>query len=339
MHRISFAFYPLNNMKNTLVILVALLPVLGNGQQPKSPKKGVPSAAGFKVIGYLPGRSIDTTLIPFHRLTHINFAFAIPAKTGGGLDALRNWDKLIGLVKKAHENQVKVFISIGGWSIGNGGGDDSRFHRAAETQQERDYFVAKAMQLVRNYNLDGVDMDWEYPDIENRSADDNVLLMKQLGDSLHAKNKELTAAVVHYGNQGAGTKREIFEIVDWLNLMAYDDDHGQYIPHSPYSLAEKSINYWVKERGLPSKKAVLGLPFYGKPRGRLSHYKDLIAAGADPYRDQYDSVYYNGITTMKNKTELAQKEKLAGVMIWEISQDSNDEYSLLKAINESIGKK
>ena len=312
-------------------------------QQPSTTRTVVhspPKPGDFKIIGYLPGRSVDTAAIAFHRLTHINFAFAIPAKNGGGLDALRNADKLEALVKKAHRHNVKVFISIGGWSIGDGGGDDSRFHRLAADPVERNYFIAKTMELVRRFNLDGVDVDWEYPDIENRSADDNVLLMRQLGDSLHAINKELTAAVVHYGNQGEGTKDEIFEIVDWLNLMAYDDDKGQPVPHSPYSLAERSISYWVKERGLPPQKAVLGLPFYGKPRKeKLSHYKDLLAAGADPMKDEFDSVYYNGIATIKKKTELAVKEGLAGVMIWEISQDTQDDRSLLMAINEVVGRK
>ncbi len=329
-------------MNNKFLFFFLLVLVFLSCQQPAGTKviaPANPSSSEFKVIGYLPGRSVDTASIVFDNLTHINFSFAVPAKNGGGLDALRNWDKLIGLVKKAHKNDVKVFISIGGWSIGDGGGDDSRFHRLAANADERNIFVSKTMQLVRQYNLDGVDVDWEYPDIENRSAEDNVLLMRQLGDSLHAINKELTAAVVHYGNQGAGTKKEIFDIVDWLNLMAYDDDKGQPIPHSPYSLAEKSINYWVKERGLPAEKAVLGLPFYGKPRREnLSHYKDLLAAGADPTGDQFDSVYYNGITTIKRKTELAKKENLAGVMIWEISQDTRDEHSLLKAINDVKGK-
>lgn len=325
--------------KNSLLILLVLLSILSHGQQNKTTKKKPAATNEFMVIGYLPARSIDTTLIPFNRLTHINFAFAIPAKNGGGLDALRNADKLIGLVKKAHRNNVKVFVSIGGWGIGDAPGDDSRFHRMAETQQERNYFVTKTMQLVRRFDLDGVDLDWEYPDIENRSAEDYVLLMKQLADSLHAKNKKLTAAVVHYGNQGEGTKKEVFEIVDWLNLMAYDDDKSLPVPHSPYSLAEKSINYWIKERGLPPQKAVLGLPFYGKPRGKLTLYKDLVNAGADPYGDNYkDSVFYNGINTIKSKTQLALKEKLAGVMIWEISQDTNDKNSLLKAINEAAGK-
>ena len=318
-----------------LLIFIGLLPGCQQSAGVSNPSANTASS-DFKVIGYIPGRSVDTASIRFDLLTHINFAFAIPAKNGGGLEALRNADKLQALVRKAHAEGVKVFISIGGWSIGDGGGDDSRFHRLAQNAEERTYFVVKTMDLVRRFDLDGVDVDWEYPDIENRSAEDNGLLMRQLGDSLHAIGKEITAAVVHYGNQGEGTKDEIFEIVDWLNLMAYDDDKGQPVPHSPYSLAEKSINYWVKERGLPARKAVLGLPFYGKPRREnLSHYKDLLAAGADPMKDEYDSVYYNGIATIKRKTELAKKEGLAGVMIWEISQDTNDERSLLKAINDA----
>lgn len=324
-------------MKNSLAIILLFFALDGICQQSRNAKASA-KPADFMVIGYLPGARIDTATIQFNRLTHINFSFAIPAKNGGGLDALRNWDKLIGLVKKAHKNNVKVFISVGGWSIGDAPGDDSRFHRMAASQEERNYFITNLMEMVRRYNLDGVDMDWEYPDIENRSAEDNVLLMKQLGDSLHAINKKLTAAVVHYGNQGEGTKREIFAIVDWLNLMTYDDDKGQPIPHSPYSLVEKSYNYWVKQRGLPPEKAVLGLPFYGKPRGKLTRYADLVNAGADPYGDTYDSVYYNGINTIKMKTQFAKKEKMAGVMIWEISQDLNDNRSLLKAINEAIGK-
>ncbi|MGC1240320.1 MAG: glycosyl hydrolase family 18 protein [Chryseosolibacter sp.] len=326
-------------MKKAIGIVLSLvLSVVFGCQQPTATKSvsSSPASAAFKVIGYLPGRSVDTASIQFDKLTHINFSFAIPAKNGGGLDALRNWDKLTALVKKAHASNVKVFISVGGWSIGDAPGDDSRFHRLAANAEERNLFVTKTMQLVRRFDLDGVDMDWEYPDIENRSAEDNVLLMRQLGDSLHAIGKELTAAVVHYGNQGEGTKDEIFEIVDWLNLMAYDDDKGQPVPHSPYSLAERSIHYWVKERGLPPHKAVLGLPFYGKPRKeKLSHYKDIVAAGGDPMKDEFDSVYYNGIATIKRKTELAKKEGLAGVMIWEIAQDTNDERSLLRAINEA----
>src|SRR5687768_3470299 len=147
-------------MKQLGVVLLMILPVMSICQQKNTKKNLKPN--DFMVIGYLQGRNVDTTAIPFHRLTHINFSFAIPAKNGGGLDALRNWENLIGLVKKAHQNNVKVFISIGGWSIGDAPGDDSRFHRLAASQEERNFFVTNVMELVRRYNLDGVDLDWEY---------------------------------------------------------------------------------------------------------------------------------------------------------------------------------
>ena len=54
--------------------------------------------------------------------------------------------------------------------------------------------------------------------------------------------------------------------------------------------------------------------------------------------DEFDSVYYNGVATIKQKVELAKKEGLAGVMIWEISQDTGDDNSLLKAIQDAAKK-
>src|SRR5688500_13605440 len=142
-------------LKISVFFFLGVILLLGC-QQPTGTKTlaSLPAApSGFKVIGYIPGRSVDTAAIQFDKLTHINFAFAIPAKNGGGLDALRNWDKLYALVKKAHASNVKVFISIGGWSIGDGGGDDSRFHRLAADAGERNLFVTKTMQLLRRFNL------------------------------------------------------------------------------------------------------------------------------------------------------------------------------------------
>ena len=97
---------------------------------------------------------------------------------------------------KKINSDLKILISVGGWTW------SKNFSDAVLTDTANRNFTQSAVDIVANHNLDGVDMDWEYPDIENRSAEDNVALMRQLGDSLHAANKELTAAVVHYGNQG-----------------------------------------------------------------------------------------------------------------------------------------
>lgn len=113
-------------MKFRIIIIFLLVPLGAWAQQGRNTKKQT-SPGNFMVIGYLPGARVDTSSIAFNRLTHINFSFAIPAKNGGGLDALRNWDKLTALVHKAHRHNVQVFISVGGWSIGDAPGDDSRF--------------------------------------------------------------------------------------------------------------------------------------------------------------------------------------------------------------------
>lgn len=319
----------INNIKLwcTALFLLFFLKI-GFAQKPKSE---------FKVIGYyMP--SIPPENLPFHLLTHINFSFAIPAKTGDTLLPLSKPSQLVDLIKYAHTAQKSVFISIGGWGIGDGGGDDTRFHRMAENSTGRHAFVKSVMNFVRKYDLDGVDLDWEYPDDNSPSAVHYVDLVNELADSLHQKGKLLTAAVISYGAKAFGIKNEVFKKMDWLNIMAYDDDYGPSFiaAHSPYSLAKKSLDFWINERGLPRNKAILGLPFYSKKgMGNYgSSYKALLKDGASPLDDYWKGAFYNGQLTIESKTKLAKDMGCGGVMIWEITQDTNDEHSLLKIINK-----
>lgn len=299
---------------------------------------------GFKVVGYLPSSEVDTASIPFQYLTDINYAFAVPAPdSSGNLLPVPRPDTLHALVRAAHAHGVNVFISVGGWNIGDGGGNDTRFEVLANSAQTRSNFVHSVMDVVRNFNLDGADIDWEYPEPVEPSSSDYVLLMKQLADSLHPAGKKLTAAIVSYHDiHGYGITKPVFHVADWFNIMAYDDDyntfHGEYVPHAPYWLDVRSFDYWVKDRGLPADKAVMGVPFYGKGRGVGGSYRRLLAEGANPYDDVWDSIYYNGIKTMKEKTALALKRG-AGIMIWEIGLDTAGQYSLLRAIHEVVEQK
>lgn len=122
------------------------------------------------------------------------------------------------------------------------------------------------MKTVTAFDFDGVDLDWEYPDPDHRSADDYVLLCKDLYNQLHKQGKQLTAAVVSAGKQAYGIKEEVYPYMDWLNLMVYDGDYGpeEIRHHSPYSMAMECVDFWLNTRHLPAGKAVLGLPFYAK---------------------------------------------------------------------------
>lgn len=339
----------MNNLKKTLVLLllagITVFSFAAFKKQSHPPDR-------MRVVGYLFRKKIDMSKIPYKYLTHINYSFALPAPGGTGeILPVPLPGKLKELVTNAHAHGVKVFISIGGWEIGDGGGNDNRFETLANSAVSRTKFARNTMNIIRKFNLDGADIDWEYPNPIEPSASNYVLLMKELSDSLHASGKKLTAAIVSFQDRyGYGIKKEVFSYVDWMNIMAYDYENGKNMSHSPYYLAVRSLEYWVKDRGLPKEKAVLGLNF--------GFYKFLIRHGADPYADSYitdvskwgfrrsgdgnkpkiDTLYYNGITTVKAKTKLAMEEG-GGIMMWAVSGDTTGRYSLLKAINETADSK
>lgn len=275
----------------------------------------------FRVIGYMPSWAGNVNQVQYSKLTHINYAFLLPTNTGG-LQAIDNPAKLQSLVSTAHANNVKVLISVGGWN----NGDDSGFEGLAANSTYRNNFVTNMINFVNQYGLDGVDIDWEYPD-PGASANNYVTLMTQLSTEMHNRGKLLTGAIV--GSGGASILNSAFTLVDFYNLMAYDYNN---FDHSTYTYASQSVSYW-RGRGLPASKTVLGVPFYGRPT--WESYAQLVARGANPYADVFDNVGYNGITTIKQKTNLAFDQG-SGVMIWELSQDATGANSLVSAIHEVV---
>lgn len=284
----------------------------------------------FRIVGYAPEWIPVPTLLPYDKLTHINYAFAIPNADGSLKNILNPW-KLSQLVELAHAQGVKVLISVGGW------GWDLQFEQFAANPDTRSYFVSVMDQFVKDYNLDGVDIDWEYPGPEETSARNFVSLMQELEAMLHPQGKLLTAAVVALGDTGKYILPEVFDLVDFINIMAYD---GPGPNHSSYDYAVAALDFWSAQ-GLPPEKTVLGVPFYARPSEAT--YRDLVAN--DPKAANLDEidyngvkVYYNGIPTMQEKTKLAM-QRASGIMIWELTQDTNDDSSLLKAINlAAMGK-
>lgn len=280
----------------------------------------------FRIVGYMPSWQGTAAEIQYDKLTHIIYAFINPRASGdGSLTAIENPGKLQQIVSGAHANGVKVMIAVGGWTDLNNPG----FETLAASATARQNFADNLLALVNQYNLDGVDIDWEYPR-EGNQPQNYAAMMQKLGEVMHNNGKLLTAAVAAVGYYADGILPEVFPHVDFLNLMAYDGGSGA--THSPYSYAVETLDYWLG-KGLPASKAVLGVPFYARPS--WSSYRQLVTNGADPYSDTYNGDYYNGITTIRQKTRLAA-DRASGIMIWELSHDTNDNISisLLNAIHD-----
>jgi GH18 family chitinase len=278
----------------------------------------------FRIIGYAASWEgpINPAQLPY--VTHINYAFLLP-NADGSVQPIANPALLEDLVTQAHAQDVKVLISIGGWGL------DQEFKQLATSPETRGRFVKAIVDFVQQYRLDGADVDWEYPEANSPSADHFTALLRELRAQL-PPDKLLTAAVA-VGKNADGVQAEVFDVVDFLDVMAYD---GPGQNHSSYEFAEEALNYW-RQRGLPQNKTVLGVPFYSRP-GEAA-YRQLVAA--DPAAAQADEIeyngvttYYNGIPTLQKKTALA-KRLGSGIMIWTIASDTLDETSLLKAIKRA----
>jgi len=294
---------------------------------PESRSEAAVLPNNFKSVGYVPSWSGNVNSIQYGKLTHINYAFVLP-NANGSLQAVENPAKLSSLVSLGHSNNVRVSIAIGGWNNGN----DSAFEALAANSSTRTTFVNNVVSFVTQYNLDGVDMDWEYPD-PGASASNYTLLMQQLSSAMHSRGKLLTAAVVSEGNTAYGVQPAVFGYVDWLNIMAYDGGS----PHANYDWAVNSVNFW-KSRGLPASKAVMGVPFYSRP-GYLT-YAALVAL--DPANANRDCTTangaqqcYNGVPTVRRKTQYMLANG-GGMMNWELSQDTTNATSLVSAIYETV---
>ena len=315
-----------------------------------------PPAFGYYVVGYLPSyRSVTSIPDVKFRMTNVVVYAFYAVNTAGTLSAPSSpASTLVAVRDKARANNAKVLLGI---NDGSGDGK-TNFKNMAATAAGRNNFIKDVMNVVRANNLDGVDMDWEFPSTSDGTDATFTLLMKELSDSLHRDGRYYLSAAITAGKYAGGIRDairgEIFPYVDFFNIMAYDDFSTSvpYRHHSDYTLATVCLNYWLTTRGMPASKAVLGIPAYGRPSGitqsnTILTYNGILGQGGNP---QYDSavvtasgypspytIYYNGQYTTKRKAKLA-KDIANGVMFWEKGQDAHDVNSLLKAACDTVGR-
>ncbi|WP_241481523.1 glycoside hydrolase family 18 protein [Mesobacillus campisalis] len=295
--------------------------------------------------------------IDVSKLTHVIFSFAHPAKNGellmNGDFALKN---LRTLVEKAAQYDTRVILAVGGWFHIQGGESYEYFKSAISNDASRTRLVNELASLADRENLDGIDIDFEHP----RSQEDAkalTLFTKELGEKLHANEKELSIAVHAKIHSEAGTELgaviyepSMFQYVDHVNIMAYDGqwDGGYNASNlSTYSFAENIVSYWTglfDRHGLARQKLVLGVPLYAQPEDpsvkQLSYAAIIKADPANASRDQMKkngtTYHYNGYETMKKKANLALNNGFGGMMVWEAGHDAWGTHSLTAAISAAM---
>jgi chitinase len=238
------------------------------------------------VIGYVGGYKgiVNTAIINARQLTHINYAFVNVKDQQAYLSNERtdtvNFRKL-NLLKEQNP-ALRILISIGGWTW------SGRFSDAVLSDSSRALFARSAVNIIRTYHLDGVDIDWEYPG--RAGADGNVyrpedkqnytLLFRALRHELDLLEKEtgskklLTTAVggfTAFLNTTEMGKAQ--QYLDYINLMTYDfyssdkaGHHTNLYASAIYNNgndADKTVKAY-QAAGVPASKLVMGIAFYGR---------------------------------------------------------------------------
>lgn len=209
-------------------------------------------------------------------------AFATPNSSSG-----LSWDSGSQAVLKRLADSArssgygtKVVLSIGGW------GGCYWFSQACSTAANRTTFCNALVSAVNTYGLEGIDLDWEYPNSPGAgnpySAADaaNLLSLITLLRTALGPCKIISAAVAHLPWLGSNGK-PLTDVsayaaqMNFVNIMNYDvwgasSTPGPNAPlgnlcgtsKQPQASAQAALAQW-KAAKFPASQLLLGLPLYG----------------------------------------------------------------------------
>lgn len=229
------------------------------------------------VIAYYMGDGTDIANYKTEKLTHIIYSFL---HLKGHNLAVNNPKDSLAIKKlvalKKTNPKLKIILSLGGW------GGCETCSEVFSTESGRKEFAQSALQLFKDYNVDGLDLDWEYPVIESVSGhqfmpedkSNFTYLIQTLRETV-GPNYELSFAAGGFRNYLTHSVEwtQVMPLVNYVNMMTYDlvNGNSKHTGHlSPlYSTPEQSEStdqavMFLDSVGVPMQKVVIGLAFYAR---------------------------------------------------------------------------
>jgi chitinase len=367
-----------------LMVVVALSMPLVASPAKSAHQKALPP----QIIAYIfpRNRALQPAEIAAKQLTRVNYAFANIQDgrivTGSPVDEA-NFATLVSL--KQQNPTLGVLVSVGGWLW------SGNFSDMALTKESRSRFIESVVEFVDHYKLDGLDIDWEYPGMigaGNRFRPEDkrnyTLLVKELRERFNREQSRLGRTLLLSVAAGASTEfiahtemGRVQRYLDTVNLMAYDyyepgsekisGNHAPLYtnPADPKRVSADRSVLEFEHAGVPPRKIVLGVPFYGHVWGDVgptdhglfqpgvpvpnafANYGNIVtsmlqqgftrywdAAASVPYlysEQKRQFVSYEDTESLALKCAYVRRKGLAGVMFWEYMGDPTG--ALLSTIN------
>lgn len=229
-----------------------------------------------EIVAYWHGDTKNLTKYPIEKLNKIIYSFL--GLRGNKLVLTSEDSVQLSKMKnvKSENQELKILVSLGGW------GGCQTCSNVFSTSKGREEFSISVLKILQDYNIDGIDLDWEYPALPSlpghgyseRDKQNFTLLIKELRNVL-GQNFEISFAAGGFEKflQNSVEWSLVMPLVDYVNLMTYDivngnsTETGHHTPLYGNKSQKESVDFvvtYLKNLNIPSEKIVIGAAFYGR---------------------------------------------------------------------------
>lgn len=254
-------------------------------------------------------------------------------------------------IEWAHNNNYQV------WAMFSNNSLKDTTSQILNDYEKREAMIENLMDLVEEYNLDGVNVDFENMNESDKNVYSRFLI--ELAPRLKKIGKTLSVDVT--APDGSETwslcfdKNTIANVADYIVFMAYDQygtSSNKAGTTAGYNWVEANIKKFLGQEDVDPEKIILGIPLYmrlweedddGTAKPEVVNMKDMFdvlpenqVAKWDEELKQYYVEYEEDGKTYKmwveneksvgEKINLANQYNLAGIAFWEKDRETNDEF-------------
>lgn len=308
-------------------------------------------AAADKVVGYYPYWSQYSQFYPkdirYNTVTNVHYSFIAPAEDASLAFADENdAENFKTLVQMAKDNNVKVIVGVGGME------NEATLKAIASSEELLPKFVSNIQSWLSENGGDGVELDWQ-----NLTADDAEDYAKMVNALVDGLSGTTVTAVIYPAAGMDGYKAEALNRLEYVDVFMADqmtEESSTLVPNQGAVSVQQTLEQ-VASAGVQKDLLIPVVFMYGKSwigakglgtshqgtgsgnEGYLS-YAELMGKFDSPdYTVTFDeesksevavseseSIVFMGIPSVKAVAEYVKSEGMAGVAVYDLSQDHHE---------------
>lgn len=254
-------------------------------------------------------------------------------------------------IKWAHNNNYQV------WAMFSNNSLKDTTSQILNDYEKRETMIENLMNLVEEYNLDGVNVDFENMNESDKDVYSRFLI--ELAPRLKKIGKTLSVDVT--APDGSETwslcfdRNTIANVADYIVFMAYDQygtSSNKAGTTAGYNWVEANIKKFLGQEDVDPEKIILGIPLYmrlweeeedGTAEPEVVNMRnmfDVLPENQEATWDEELKQYYveyeedgnkykmwvENEKSVGEKINLANQYNLAGIAFWEKDRETNDEF-------------